>query len=104
MYGYLYGKETIQEICYPSHNQLFSTAATKNPGKQRIKALDTMTTNDSRFHEGPHEIVASEPKIKCCKECSSQTVYMCKKCEVYLYVKCSCTHIPQSKVENKCWI
>ena len=25
---------------------------TRNPGKQRIKALATMTTNDTRFHEG----------------------------------------------------
>ena len=61
----------------------------KVSGKQESLSMSTLTA-ETRFDKVSHDIIESDPKCRRrCKECHSQTIYICKKCKVHMHHKCA---------------
>ena len=60
----------------------------KNSGRQKLSA--SFLNRVAQFNQIGHYIAKSDPQIrKRCKHCRSQTVFICKKCDIALHSKCS---------------
>ena len=60
----------------------------KNPGRQRLSG--SFLNRAAQFDQIGHCIVKSDPQIrKRCKHCRTQTIFICKKCDIALHLKCS---------------
>lgn len=66
---------------------------TCNPGRQRMLIVQNAHVDEERYDNRGHDISKSTPESRRrCRQCRSQTVYVCKKCNVPLHVKCSLDH------------
>lgn len=57
--------------------------------KPKPKCTTSYVPNEVRTHESGHLIVKDELKVRRrCKVCHSQTIYMCKRCNVHIHADC----------------
>lgn len=61
-----------------------------NPGRQRMLTAQNAHGHEERYDNKGHHISKSIPESRRrCRQCKSQTIYVCNKCSVPLHVKCS---------------
>ena len=62
--------------------------SSKNPRRQRLSA--SFLNRAAQFEQIAHYIVKSDSQLrKRCKHCRSRTIFICKKCDIDLHLKCS---------------
>ena len=67
-------------------------ASAASPCSNRSSAIIASKTCslESRYDDVGHTVLKSEPPLRRrCKICKSQTIFYCKKCNVFLHIKCS---------------